>query len=132
MRARGAGQFNRPAGIAADGDGDVYVADLGNHRVQMFDRGGRYLQTFTGDGTLSKSARQYILANAKVLRLRSMADLEPEKSFIAPTSLTVDGRGRMVVIDNGHSRVQVYQKDAIPLEETQMAPPPRVPTQDTV
>ena len=99
---------------------------------QMFDRDGRYLQTFTGDGTLSKSARQYILANAKVLRLRSMADLEPEKSFIAPTSLTVDGRGRMVVIDNGHSRVQVYQKDAIPLDETQLAPPPRVPTQDTV
>ena len=128
----GAGRFNRPAGIAADADGDVYVADLGNHRVQMFDRDGRYLQTFTGDGTLSKSARQYILANAKVLRLRSMADLEPEKSFIAPISLTVDGLGRMVVIDNGHSRVQVYQKDAIPLEETQLAPPPRVPTQDTV
>ena len=129
---RGAGRFNRPAGIAADADGDVYVADLGNHRVQMFDRDGRYLQTFTGDGTLSKSARQYILANAKVLRLRSMADLEPEKSLIAPISLTVDGRGRMVVIDNGHSRVQVYRKDAIPLEETQMAPPPRAPTQDTV
>ena len=128
----GAGQFNRPAGIAADGDGDVYVADLGNHRVQMFDRGGRYLQSFTGDGTLSKSARQYTLANAKVLRLRSMADLEQEKSFIGPTAVTVDTRGRMVVIDSGHSRVQVYQKDAIPLDETQLAPPPRVPTQDTV
>ena len=61
-----------------------------------------------------------------------MADLEPEKSFVGPTSLTVDTRGRMVVIDSGHSRVQVYQKDAIPLDETQMAPPPRVPTQDTV
>ena len=128
----GAGQFNRPAGIAVDGDGDVYVADLGNHRVQMYDRDGRYLQTFTGDGTLSKSARQYILANAKALRLRFESNLEPEKSLLGPTSLTVDTRGRMVIIDGGHSRVQVYQKDVIPLEETQIAPPPRVPTLDTV
>ena len=128
----GSGQFNRPAGIAVDGDGDVYVADLGNHRVQMFDRSGRFLQTFTGDGTLSKSARQYILANAKALRLRFESNLEPEKSLLGPTSLTVDQQGRMVIIDGSHSRVQVYQKDAIPLEETQIIPPPRVPTQDTV
>lgn len=128
----GSGQFNRPAGISVDGDGDVYVADLGNHRVQMFDRNGRFLQTFTGDGTLSKSARQYILANAKALRLRFEANLEPEKSLLGPTSLTIDPQGRMVIIDGGHSRVQVYQKDVIPLEETQMAPRPRVPTQDTV
>ena len=127
----GDSEFNRPAGIALDEDGDIYVADLGNHRVQMFDREGRYLQKFLGDGTLSKSARQYVLANAKALRLRYMADLEPEKLFLGPTSMTVDREGRMVVIDGGHSRVQVYQKDAIPLEEHQIAPPPRVPTLDT-
>ncbi len=128
----GQGEFNRPAGITVDGDGDVYVADLGNHRVQMFDREGRYLQQFTGDGTLSRSARQYILANAKVLRLRYMANLEPEKLLLGPTSLTVDRQGRMVIIDGGHSRVQVYQKDAIRLEEHQIAPQPRVATLDTV
>lgn len=127
----GGGEFNRPAGIAVDGDGDVYVADLGNHRVQMFDREGRYIQKFTGDGTLSKSAREYLLANAKALRLRHMADLEPERLFLGPTSMTVDREGRMVVIDGGHSRVQVYQKDAIPLNENQIAPPLRVPTLDT-
>ena len=128
----GNGEFNRPAGIAVDTDGDVYVADLGNHRVQMFDRDSRYLQKFTGDGTLSKTARQYVLANARTLRLRHMADLEPEKSFLGPSSLTVDTQGRMVVVDSGHSRVQVYQKDAIPLDETQIAPPLRVPTMDTL
>ena len=129
---RGRRPVQRPAGIAADGDGDVYVADLGNHRIQMFDHGGRYLQSFTGDGTLSKSARQYILANAKVLRLRSMA--RPRAGEIFHWAHLADRRhtGRMVVIDSGHSRVQVYQKDAIPLDETQMAPPPRVPTQDPV
>ena len=127
----GSGQFNRPAGIAVDGDGDVYVADLGNHRVQMFDRDGRYLQTFTGDGTLSKSARQYVLANAKALRLRLEANLEPEKALLGPTALTVDRQGRMVIVDGGHSRVQVYQKDVIPLEKTHVAPPSRAPTLDT-
>ena len=127
----GNGQFNRPAGMAVDHDGDVYVADLGNHRVQMFDRDGRYLQKFTGDGTLSKTARQYVLANAKALRLRHMADLEPEKSFLGPSGLTVDAKGRMVVVDSGHSRVQVYQKDSVALDESQIMPPPRVPTMDT-
>jgi len=33
-----AGQFNEPAGICLDGDeGRLYVADKGNHRVQVFD-----------------------------------------------------------------------------------------------
>ena len=125
----GNGQFNRPAGLAVDADGDVYVADLGNHRVQMFDREGRYLLKFLGDGTLSRQAREQALAGAMSLRLRAMAtgELEAEKLFKGPYSLTVDGQGRMVVVDRDHHRVQVYQKDVIPLDENQIAPPLRAP-----
>ena len=36
------GQFNIAHNIATDADGWVYVADRENHRVQVFDGGGRY------------------------------------------------------------------------------------------
>jgi DNA-binding beta-propeller fold protein YncE len=32
----GKGDFNRPIGIAADKDGNVYVSDMMNHRIQKF------------------------------------------------------------------------------------------------
>jgi hypothetical protein len=37
-----AGQFNLPHNICCDDDGWVYVADRENHRVQIFDRNGKY------------------------------------------------------------------------------------------
>ncbi|HEY2162818.1 MAG TPA: peptidyl-alpha-hydroxyglycine alpha-amidating lyase family protein [Gemmatimonadaceae bacterium] len=38
----GPGEFNLPHNIACDADGWVYVADRENHRVQVFDRNGRF------------------------------------------------------------------------------------------
>jgi len=35
-RGTGPGQFELPTGIAADRDGNIYVADTGNHRIQKF------------------------------------------------------------------------------------------------
>jgi NHL repeat len=44
----GAGQFNRPSGIAVDANGDVYVYDQENRRVQKFSSAGQFLLTFGG------------------------------------------------------------------------------------
>ena len=38
----GPGQFNLPHNICCDDDGWIYVADRENHRLQVFDRKGRY------------------------------------------------------------------------------------------
>ena len=124
----GDGEFNRPAGVAVDGDGDIYVADSGNDRIQLFSPEGRYVQKFLGDAILSKSSRTYLMANSRPLRLREMADLEPQKLLRNPRSVRVDDEGRMVVPDYGSFRVQVYQKDAIPLGPDQIDPPLRSPT----
>jgi DNA-binding beta-propeller fold protein YncE len=32
----GNGQFRNPYGVATDAAGNVYVADIGNHRIQKF------------------------------------------------------------------------------------------------
>ena len=124
----GDGQFNRPAGVAVDNDGDIYVADSGNDRVQLFDAEGRYVEKLIGDATLSKMGRTYLLSNARPLRLREMTVLEPQKRLRGPRSMHVDDQGRLFIPDYGSYRVQVYQKDAIPLAEGQISPPLRSPS----
>lgn len=125
---QGKGQFSRPAGIAVDGHGDIYVADCGNDRVQQFNSGGRYVKRFIGNATLSESGRQYMMANALPNRLREMADLEPQERFRSPKSVRIDKQFRMYVADFGSYRIQVYQKDFVPLSPEQLAPPLRSPT----
>ena len=41
--AQEAGQLRSPWGIAVDGQGDVYVTDTGNHRLEKFDREGNFI-----------------------------------------------------------------------------------------
>jgi DNA-binding beta-propeller fold protein YncE len=40
----GPGQFNTPHSIAADAQGNIYVADRGNGRIQVFDEEGKFLR----------------------------------------------------------------------------------------
>jgi DNA-binding beta-propeller fold protein YncE len=37
------GQFANPRSVAVDGQGNLYVADSDNYRIQKFDSDGRYL-----------------------------------------------------------------------------------------
>src|SRR5260370_9331562 len=37
----GSGQFDVPGGVAVDGNGEVYVADRNNNRIQKFTSNGR-------------------------------------------------------------------------------------------
>ncbi len=46
----GQDQFNTPHGIAVDGQGDVYVADRGNLRIQVYDYDLNFKKTITGVG----------------------------------------------------------------------------------
>jgi streptogramin lyase len=39
-------QFNTPHSIATDANGNVYVADRGNHRIQVFDGDGKFMRQF--------------------------------------------------------------------------------------
>jgi DNA-binding beta-propeller fold protein YncE len=48
-RGSGPGQLNTPHSIAADAKGNVYVADRGNRRIQVFDTDGGLLRQFTID-----------------------------------------------------------------------------------
>src|SRR5437868_6189496 len=43
------GQFNTPHSIVADAQGNIYVADRGNRRIQVFDGDGKFLRQITID-----------------------------------------------------------------------------------
>jgi len=45
----GPGQFDTPHGIAVSPADEIYVADRGNRRIQVFDKDGNYIREFTVD-----------------------------------------------------------------------------------
>jgi hypothetical protein len=50
------GQFSTPHSIAADAQGNIYVADRGNRRIQVFDSDGKFLRQMTIDVLLKPDA----------------------------------------------------------------------------
>ena len=54
------GQFNTPHSIAVDARGEVYVADRGNRRIQVFDGDGKFLRQITIDVPAPPNARPAI------------------------------------------------------------------------
>src|SRR5438270_2320473 len=54
------GHFNTPHGIAVDAHDNIYVADRGNRRIQVFDTDGKFLRQFTIDVPVDPNARPAI------------------------------------------------------------------------
>jgi DNA-binding beta-propeller fold protein YncE len=54
------GELNTPHSIVADADGNIYVADRGNRRIQVFDGEGKLLRIMTIDVAFDDSARPAI------------------------------------------------------------------------
>jgi len=55
-----AGQFNVPHSIAVDAEDQIYVADRGNRRIQVFDGEGKFLRQITIDVPFDPEARPAI------------------------------------------------------------------------
>jgi len=56
----GPGQFNNPHNIGSDANGNIYVADRGNLRIQVFDGDGNLLRQFKLDVPVPPGARPAI------------------------------------------------------------------------
>jgi hypothetical protein len=54
------GEFNTPHSIAADAQGNIYVADRFNRRIQVFDSEGTFLRSITIDVPFDHSIRPVI------------------------------------------------------------------------
>ena len=80
------GTFSMPTNVAVDGDGNLYVTDTLNNRVEIFDAEGNFISEFgkSGDG--------------------------PGR-FARPKGIAVDRDGHIWVVDEVQSRVQVFDRE---------------------
>jgi sugar lactone lactonase YvrE len=77
------GEFAKPVGAAVDQNGNVYVTDTWNNRIQEFDADGTFIRAFgeAGDGP---------------------------GYFARPKGISIDGDGHIWVADSMQERVQVF------------------------
>jgi DNA-binding beta-propeller fold protein YncE len=77
------GQFNIPHSIAVDAQDNVYVADRGNRRIQVFDGEGKFLRIITIDVPVDSNARPAI-GNKPAATTGTMAPGAPWAICITP------------------------------------------------
>jgi sugar lactone lactonase YvrE len=85
-----AAQLNGPAGVAVDAAGNVYIADLGNHRIRKVDA-GRTITTIAGNGSAGFSGDAGPAIDAQL-------------NF--PHGIAVDSAGNIFIADRGNNRVR--------------------------
>ena len=56
---KGPGQFNAPGGVAVANDGDLFVADFYNHRVQHLNADGSFVKQWGTTGKTGRSAGEF-------------------------------------------------------------------------
>lgn len=135
------GQFNSPHGIALARDGEIYVADSRNHRIQHFTADGVLIKSWgtfadvaqgnAPGGTFNepwgiavgKDGSVYVADtwNNRIQKFRSDGTFvtmwghsglaESPDAFYGPRGLAVDDAGRVYVTDTGNKRVVVFDSN---------------------
>ena len=95
-----------------DSDGDVYITDWGNQRVQIFEPNGELLASLYGDATDYSKAGLYVLNRdpefMKVINQNS--NMKYFEKFGRPTGISINKQNQIIIADT-RGRLQIYQKD---------------------
>ncbi len=117
------GDFYFPNGIAIADNGDIYVADANNRRVQVFDQAGVFKQIIATSGTprgivIDDKQRLYVVdALAHIIDIykldgtRLMGFGAPGVApgqFRFPSDIALDRTGRIFITDRENHQVQVW------------------------
>ena len=127
-------RLNRPTDVALAPSSNLYVADAGNHRVQVFNASGSYVTTIgsgegQGNNQFSWPSGVFVAPNGTVYVADSsnhrVQVFNSAHAYIAtlgvvgqagadnqhfdwPADVAVDSRGVIYVVDHGNHRIQVF------------------------
>jgi uncharacterized protein (TIGR03663 family) len=130
----GAGALLNPRGVAIGPNGDIYVADAGNHRIDIFDPHGRFIRSFgssgTGPGQFNPSQSPMAVAVAssgdiyvadwwghRIERFNAQGHFlsawghfgtTGPYGFYGPRAVAIGRYGRVYVADTGNKRIAVF------------------------
>ena len=132
----GAGQLIKPIGLDVDGQGRLYVADIGAKAVMIYGADGQFLRKIGGEKWFSRlssvtvdptGSRVYAVDIGGVSSERHhvrvfdgvsgehLMDIGRRGSgpgeFNLPRDLAIGAGGRLYVVDGGNFRVLVFDKD---------------------
>lgn len=122
----GPGEFMFPYGVSGDKKGRIFVADLFNGNISIFDSKGKFIEYFNDKNKILKAPgglrivdeALYVtdIEKAQVFKFDLSGKLlmalgqpgEAEGHFRAPNAVTADGDGNIYVVDTGNQRVQIF------------------------
>jgi len=129
----GNGEFDGPQDIAVDGNGDVYVADTFNHRIQKFTNTGAFITSWGAFGAHDDQLEEpsgiavgpdglIYVADTKNDRIQVFSVVgdfiqsiggpgEGPGQFLQPGGLDFGPGGNLYVADSRHHRVQCFRPD---------------------
>ncbi|EDO47642.1 predicted protein [Nematostella vectensis] len=127
------GEFRQPSSVATDTDGNIYVTDFVNCRVQKFDMFGKHLKDIgtkgSKDGQLMNPCGVVVGSDGTLIVSdwdnHRVQMFSPEGKFVSkigrkgsengnflhPSGLALNQDGDLVVIDKDNNRVQVLKLD---------------------
>jgi tripartite motif-containing protein 71 len=106
------GEMNLPRGVATDTAGNVYVADVVNHRVQKFDSAGNFLRAWGRDvvsAGLDNTGTGFeicVAANGDTCKIGTQGGLGGEVSW--PFDVDTDAAGNVYLADAANHRIQKF------------------------
>jgi sugar lactone lactonase YvrE len=129
-RGNGPGEFDAPNGIAVASNGDIYVSEFSNNRVQRLSSSGTPLGMWGGSGSspgefrqaedlaIDAAGRIYVAdgVNARIQVFTSTGTFlyqwgSPGNSpgmFGYPAAIAIDQSGHVFVADGGNNRIQKF------------------------
>lgn len=141
LRSWGDDLIQSPHGLRVDRDDNVWVTDIGGHRVFKFDPSGKLLLSLgngkpgAGDDQFNRPTDvafgpdgEFFVAdgygNARVLRFAASGKLiktwgtpgTGPGEFDLPHAIVVDARERVLVGDRENNRIQIFDRDGALLE----------------
>lgn len=150
-RGIGPGEFNLPRDVAIGVNGQIYVVDGGNFRVQVFDQGGKFINSFGSVGkqlgnfarpkevATDQSGNVYVVDAAfgnfqifnsdgdLLMFIGERSERDGPAHYMLPSGIDVDEDGRVYMVDQWFKKIDVFRPASLPEDAGFLARRPAPP-----